>query len=458
MYTDIKRNHFLKKWIPKLFVLLTIPSIIQWMNIPLGGTTLWWSVETAFLLFTFLFTFSYYNAKLFQRLYNKRKLIAFWIYAKRKNDFLSLAKISLVIKKKSLEKIERVKIPLPIVLYLIWIIISIFHGCFKASYYWDWKNLYSNIMIYLLPVACVYFSDPSIIKNVCRTWISFAMVAFWVLLPFMQMECPAKLLIPFAFFILFWPYYNKKGVIICLVAFICVFAFGTLGARSSAIRFLASLGFSFLVLFRRYIHKTVLSAISIFFICVPIVLFTLGVTGQFNIFKFGDYIDVDISVDNSFEEGEKENLSADTRTLLYVETLVSSIENDYWLFGNSLSQGYYSKSFAQDDEIEGRGMRYSNEVGILNIFTTLGIVGVILNFWVYLYTIINVFRNCNNKALYILAILLSFRWFFSFFEEFTKFDLHTIFLWIEFGICNSNYFLKMSDLEFSRWARDLISK
>lgn len=450
-------HKYLKKAVPFLFVVLTFPSISQWLNIDKSGTTFfWWFIETLFLLLAYCFSFTYFSVEYYRWKQIKTYLVAKCIKAKLSNDTKRFLLSLLLLKRISKNSIEQIRLPIPVLIYILYIIFAIIYGCIKAENYWDWKNLYNNTMIYLLPLIMFFFSIPSNLKKASHIWISFAIIAFWLLLPFMQLECPARFLFPFAFFIIFWPYYNKNAILICAIAFLCVFVFGSLGARSSAIRFIASFSFSIFILFIKYIPKIVFASLATCFIITPIILFTLGVTGQFNIFKLGEYIDVEIKVENSMKEGASETLSTDTRTFLYAETIESAIEHDYWLFGNSLSQGYYSKAFAVEDEVEGRGMRYSTEVGILNIFTCLGIIGVCIYLSIFLVSILKVFLFSQNKSLFVIALLLSFRWMFSFMEEFTYFDMNMAFLWIEIAMCNSPYFLRMNDEEFIKWAKNLL--
>ena len=451
------QNTFIKKAISFLFIFLTFPSIGQWLNIHIGNTTIWWFIETTFLLLIYLFTFSYYFVEKFNWNKIRKKLITYFYLSTKNNNKKSILRLLYLIKESKRNPVPNLHFPIPILIYICYIFFSIIHGCLKATSYWDWKILYNNSMIFLLPIIVIYFSVPSNLKKACHSWISFAIVFFWLLLPIMQPECPARFLFPFAFFIIFWPYFNKKGVIFCLIAVICVFVFGSLGARSSAIRFIASIGFSLFLLIKRYIPKILCISFSTCIMAIPFILLILGLSGQFNIFKIGEYIDLDIKVTNSMVEGASENLSTDTRTFLYEETISSAIEHDYYLLGNSLSQGYYSKAFAYADENEGRGMRYSTEVGILNVFTYLGIIGVFLYFSIFVYSIANVYLHSNNKSLYVVALLLSFRWLFCFLEEFTYFDTNMVFLWVEISMCNSPYFLRMNDTQFKLWAKNLLT-
>lgn len=453
-----KSNNVAHNIIPFLLVFLTIGSVNQWLNTKLGNTTIWWFFETIFLLAIYIYSFSFYAIEQHKVLVTKIKVILLWYYYKnRKNNQKLLGLLAFCNKIKNYN-VTKINLPIPIILYLAYIIFAILYGVFKAEYYWDWKNLYNNSMLYLMPIVCYYFSYPSNLKRSCQIWIRYALIVFLFLLPIMQLECPAKFLFPFSFFILYWPYFNKKGKIICLIAFISVFLFGTMGSRSSVIRFLTSFIFSLFLLCKRFIHKYVFFFISISLILIPIVLFGLGVTGSFNIFKIGQYIDLNVSVESAYEEGETENLASDTRTFLYVEALSSAFDNEYWLLGNSLSQGYYSKWFANADEVEGRGMRYDIEVGILNIFTNLGLTGVLIYFSIFLYAIANVFIHSRNKSMYVLAMLISFRWMFSFLEEFMRFDLNMMFLWVEITMCCSPFFLNMNDNQFKNWMKNLLVK
>ena len=412
---------FWVKLVPFFVVLLTFPSFAPWVELPIGNTTVWW-VTDFFTLYAF-----YHFRKQFYR----------------KNEY-----------------------PKTIKFFLIWVVISAIYGCYMADYYWDYKLLINNLMIYLMGLTFFYLSIPENISKISRQWCCFAIVAFWFFLPFMQLEAPGKFLSPFAFFVIFWPFYEKKWKIIVIFFSLAVFIYGSLGARSTAIRFAFAflVSFAFLkidVLSLRFIKKiTCLLALA------PFLFLILGLTGVFNIWKMNDYLgDKEILVASSYttagNNNTSENLKSDTRSFIYEETISSAIVHNYIIQGHSLARGYDSPFFSwmMDRQFAGtvyhKGERQSCEVSILNIFTYMGLIGVCLYGLIFLNAILNVFRYSNNKCLFIIALYVSFRWAFAWMEDFTRFDLNNLYLWVVLSMCYSPYFLQMSDNDFKMWAYNI---
>ena len=107
--------NFWVKLIPFFVILLTYPSISQWVEFSIGNTTIWWILQSLTLYAFFQFKKQYY---------------------------------------------QEVKYPKAIKYFLIWVVMSAAYGCFMADYYWDYKNLISNLMIYLIGVSFFYLSIP----------------------------------------------------------------------------------------------------------------------------------------------------------------------------------------------------------------------------------------------------------------------------------------------------------
>ena len=407
-----------KVLIPFLVIILTFPSIGQWLNIKIGETVYWWTTNIL-LLFSF-------------------------VYYKLRNN------------KKS------PNLPIPIKLFVVYVIISAIYGCFMTESYWDWKLLINNFMIYLMPLSLYYMAVPINISTVTRKWCLFAIVAFWFLLPVMQFEAPGKFMIPFSFLIIFWPFIKGKWRYIIWFFFLTVFLFGTLGARSSIIRYGVCVISSICFIYPHIFKPKILKLLSFSLLLLPIILFILGAANIFNIFKIEEYLKLDnqIEVQNAYgEKGETESLTADTRTFLYLETISSSIKHDYFIQGHSLARGYESFSFRSTDLTSfGRGERHASEVSILNIYTYMGMIGVLLYFGVFCGAVISVFKNSKNYMMYVIACIVAFRWAFAWLEDFTRFDLNNLFLWIMITMCYSPYFLKMDNKKFIIWSKTLFNK
>lgn len=412
---------FLYKLIPILVVILTFPSIGQWVNLPIGYTTVWWITDII-------------------------TLYAFFIY--KKNFFYNT------------------QFPIAIKCFLIWVTVSAVYGFFMADYYWDYKLLLNNLMIYLMGLSFFFLSIPENILQISQRWCYFAIVAFWFILPFMQFEAPGKFLAPFAFFLLFWPFYTTKWKFIVIFFSLAIIIYGSLGARSTVVRFSFSFITSIIFLMMNQISLNVIKKITYLLMISPCILFILGISGIFNIWNFNHYLgNEEILVKGSFSTTEKdavkENLKTDTRTFLYEETILSAVKNNYVIQGRSLSRGYDSPFFSWmiDFQLYGtqyhKGERPSSEVAILNIFTYMGLIGVFLYGFIFFSAIRNVFQNANNKCLYIIAMYVAFRWTFAWMEDFTRFDLNNLYLWVMISMCFSPYFLQMSDDDFKIWASNI---
>jgi len=411
--------------IPALVVLITVPSIGQWITIPIGSTTIWWIVYALFL-----YSFLRYKKKV-------------------ANNFP--------------------KYPQPIKLFLVWTVLSAIYGIFMADYYWDFKLLVNNLMTYLMGISYVYLCRPENISKISRSWTLFAIIAFWLFLPFMQLEAPGKFFFPFAFLLLFWPFYSNKWKFVILFFSFAIFIYGSLGARSTALRF----GFTFLLslsfLFINHISIKFIKWNTYILSMIPIVFLTLGITGVFNVWNIESYLgDSEVLVSDAYNDSsnntKQENLKTDTRTFIYYETITSAIESNYVIQGHSLARGYLSPFFSWmcDEQFKGtayhKGERQSSEVSILNIFTYMGLIGVLLYAFIFGAAIRNVFSKSKNKCMYIIALYVSFRWLFAWIEDFTRFDLNNIYLWVALSMCYSPFFLNMTDKDFKLWAKNIFNK
>lgn len=400
-----------RKIIPILVIFLTFPSINQWLEIRVGATTIWWIVNILLLYFCICY------------------------------------------KGKYKEGIP--DMPTSVKWFMICVLCSGVYGCFKAEGYWDWKILIDHLMCYLLCLSYYYFCMPQNLSDTVRKWCRFGVIAFWFLLPFMQYEAPGKFLIPFSFLVIFWPYFKGKWRSIILFFTFSVFIFGTLGARASILKYGVCFLLSFCFLFPHIFTKKVLRTLSYVFLFSPFIFLILGLFGSFNVFKFDEYLKFgDVEVQNAYgEKGETERLNADTRTFLYVETIYSAIKNNYVIQGHSLARGYESLAFGNDTDFisKTRSERYSSEVSILNVFTYMGVIGVILYFLVFFNAVRNAFKCSHNYMMYVVACYVAFRWSFAWIEDVTHIDINNIFLWMVITMCYSPYYLNMCNKQVCNW-------
>ena len=147
----------------------------------------------------------------------------------------------------------------------------------------------------------------------------------------------------------------------------------------------------------------------------------------------------------------------DTRTFIYEGVLATSLKNDSWLIGRTFVRGYeVDQLFGVEAyqiifERTGRMERISCEVGILNPFTWMGLIGLLLySLMILAPSWYGVFRG-RNKYVQCVGIILAFRFMFSFIEEMQTFGWNTITLWLMVAMCISPKFLKMSNDEMKIW-------
>ncbi|MCL5129861.1 hypothetical protein [Algibacter sp. L4_22] len=403
------------KILPYLIIVLTFVSITQWLNIDTSNlTVIWWGIYLSILS---LFISS-------KKLYFKGQSTPFFIK-----------------------------------LFLILIGFEFLNGIVLAEGYWDFKALINNALAFLLCLSIYVYSTPQLLSKTLSIWFKLALIAFFLFLPIMQPEAPAKYLIPILFISLFIKPLPFKTKLIILLFFSFVFIFGGLGARSSVIKYLIALLMGVSVYTNIYKSKIIIRIAHGVLMFLPFVLLIVGLLGVFNVFKFDEYLpkSLDIEVTNSYDKDEKENLNADTRTFIYEEAIISAINGHYVMLGNSLSRGYKSPYFG-DGDFYGRGERYNSEVSIINVFTHFGIIGVLVYFGIFYMATYKAIYQSKNNYIIMLGVYVSFRWVFSWIEDFSRFDLNYMFIWIMISMCFSEQFRSMNNKQFEFWVRGIFEK
>ncbi len=350
----------------------------------------------------------------------------------------------------------------PVKLYFAWNIISIVRGLFIAENYWEWKNLVATALIMMVPLFVYVSTNKEFVQEIIRFWLKYVLVLFFLFVPFIiESDFTGRYLTIVMFLLLFLPILSFQWKIIVLFFTFLEFSAG-LDARSDIIRFTMSGSLGLLYYFRFFIKDWMLKILHAFFIGLPIILLVLGILNIFNVFKMDQYIKGDYSI-VAIEAGHtgKQSLTRDTRSFIYVENIKSAIKHDYILQGRTPANGYdsnYFGGFLKWTLHTGKKQRFSSEVSILNVFLWTGLVGVVLYFLVFLKASYLAIYKSNSFFMKIVGLFVAFRWSYAFVEDFTKFELLYIFLWIAIGMCYSTSFRKMNDEEFKEWVIGLLPK
>ena len=341
--------------------------------------------------------------------------------------------------------------------YLLWNIFSASRGVFIAEIYWDWKGLVGNTMALLIPVVAYAASNTALMQYILKSYLRYTLPLFLGLVFLTPPDAYGFYLVPIYFLMLFFPLLNLRWKLILLAITLFVIT-ADLGARSNVIKFSVPVLLSLIYYFRLYFKTIVFEWVRKLMFIAPVLLFTLAVTGSFNVFNMKNYIDaemIDIQI-NAEGDVVGDDLKADTRTVFYVEVLQTAEKYNTWLVGRSPARGNESESFGMDD-MTGRGERLRNEVAILNIFTWTGMVGVLLYFLVFYRASYLAINYANNTFSQIMGLFLAFRWMYAWVEDVNNFSLTTFFLWMLIGMCYSKAFRSMTNKEVKCWVQGIFS-
>lgn len=398
------------KFLPFAMLLISVATVTQWCDIPIGNTTVWWVLDA------FVLVCLYRLGKPAQRI-------------------------------------------IPIFLFQLCVFVSFIYGAvFQAENYWDWKLLIRNAMVFSLPMVVYAFDDISLLRSSLRFWYCYAWILLLVLAPFLRSDAFGRFLCPYTLLALFFPLLDKRNMIIVFAAYIITITLGS-ASRSDMLKFSLCVLLGIIILsplIKSLILKLSRPIVFVLWIA-PVFFFILGATGTFNIFN----IEEELGLEGKYQmkSGEYEiSALTDTRTFLYVEEINSAINNDYVICGRSMARGYDSIWFGEwADAAKGikRGERDGCETSILNIFNYFGLIGVFLYFVIFATASYLAVAKSKNSYIPIIGIYVAFRWLFGWIEDFSRFDLNYFLIWIMIGICYSDKIRNMTDVEFKRWIKSV---
>jgi len=406
--------------IPVSILLMTIYTVLPYAKpgIPvissLNNTALWWAIS--FLILAVFFFSRYY----FFDKTNEDNMLIVWIY-------------------------------------LLWNAVCITRGMFEAELYWDWKGLISNSMALVLPIVIFSSTNKILVQSLFIFYVKYALPLFAIFALIIRTDAFGFYLMPVTVMILFFPAFTRRQKIFILLITVVVIL-SDFGARSNILKF----GVPFIILVIYYLKEKIsvrvieIARVSLFI--APVLFFILGVTHVFNVFNMNEYIKGDYVAMGTVNEGNRVEMSAttDTRTFIYIEVLESAISNNYWLLGRTPARGNDSNTFGVlAAELTGRNERLANEIGLANVFTWTGIMGVILYFLIFFRASYLAVNRSKNIYIKMLGVFIAFRWLFSWVEDVNNFTVNYFMLMIILGICFSHSFREMTNNEITVWARGI---
>lgn len=346
-------------------------------------------------------------------------------------------------------------------IYLIWLFIGIIRGCFIAENYWEWKQLITGVLSLSLPLFVFPFQSCSNTQAVLSYWLKYAVPLFVVFLFFLPNGAYHFYLGPVFLLGCFLPILPKKWKII-IGGLLILMLLRNLDARSQVIKAAITLLVAIGVYFSKLIPSKLLKIVHTICYLSPLILLLLGISGIFNIFQDlskneGKYIETKI-VDGQVVESD---LSTDTRTFIYEEVITSALNHNYVLWGRTPARGNDSVafgSFSAEELKTGKYERHANELCHTNVFTWLGLIGVILYSLIYLRSSYLAVYRSNNFYIKILGCFIAFRWAYGWVEDMNHFDIMNISLWMIIAMGLSSQFRQMSNMEFKLWVKNIFNK
>lgn len=355
-------------------------------------------------------------------------------------------------------------------LYLLWATLGIFRGLLVASNYTEYRQLVYGSLCTILPLIIWLFYDPLIVRKLYRLFI-FPIIPVGLFFASQLFETGSEIigwsftfLFPLSLLIVLLPHYKKKWQFLIIVItsvlviynllgdnkFICVaYAFALLIGICSKLRFFDDSNMIRYLCYSCY-------AFSIFIF--SFVLVDIG-----NVYIKNESKDA-ILYKNYISQSKIE----DTRSLIYIDVINSAIDNKYVLFGHTPARGntidvsgilfLYAYEGGMNDISFNHGERFSNEAAFLNIFTWLGLVGLILYSIIYFRASYLALVKSNNKYIKLFGCMVGGYWSLSFIGAINNVDLINFGIWSFIGVCYSDKFRQMSNQEFNNWVKSFFNK
>ena len=402
------RNLF-KKILPLLWLLVAVQGASQWFRPSVIPTVVWWIVDILLLL---EFADDYFRSP---------RSGILWVR-----------------------------------IFLLWVLVEAIRGLILSEGYWDYKALCENLFVFLLPLCAIRYGRTDTLKSDCWLLLLLIVPLFFLLQWNMTTEGVGRFFFIITFFLLFLPRINPVHRLFLYLILALIVLFSSLESRAMTLRIVCGLLLSLTLLNPSLLRlRSWFRVVGVLFLLTPIVLIILAQLNLFNVFDLmerneGKYIVVVDDSENDHPKGYSD-LMDDTRTFIYEETINSAVRSGYAIWGHSLARGYRSETFGwSTDQTSGyRRERNNGEVGVLNVFTHMGLVGVILYFLLFATAGMTAINKANSPQMMVLGLWVCFRWLLSWLEEFTMFDLNNVLLWVEIGMCCSPAFLSMNRAAFS---------
>lgn len=325
----------------------------------------------------------------------------------------------------------------PLILYLCWFGYALVRGLNDCNSTVKLKFVLDYLFATLLSLFVFFPENMSNYRNLIRCFWKYGLLVAIFLWPF-----NVSYSFYFHYLILIiplWKYLTntKRLLIVCIV----IYSLRYLDPRAHVPKYLIDL--LLFILPYSLLKDKLIKLLHPLLLVVPIILLITGITGLFNPFNMESYVDTNVKIQ---QRGETLDATVDTRTVIYEDVILSAVNNDYIFTGRNLANGNDSR-FVLDSQ------RDKNEASILNHFTKMGLVGVCLFYFLFIYSSYLAIYRSNNHWVKLIGLYVAFRWIIVWIEDPELFGAMYLSIWLMMGICISSNFRRMNDFEIANYLR-----
>lgn len=328
----------------------------------------------------------------------------------------------------------------PLALYWGWFIICTIRGISDIKSNITFKYFCDYLIAGLMSLFVFIPND----IHVYFRWIKiFWRIGFWLAIILSLFGVSHSFYFHYMLLIIpLWKYLSIKEKTIIVV--VLLYSLRFLDPRSHLPKYFVEILIFAVPLF--LLKDKIIKIIHAVFLLLPIALFTTGILGIFNPFDMESYMDNSTKIE---QNGETFDATIDTRTIIYEDVITSAINHDYVWQGRNITNGNDSR-FCNMDQ------RNFNESSVLNHFTKLGLIGLLLLFLIYLYSSSIAIYKSNNHWVKLIGLYVSFRWVIMWVEDPESFSSLYLSIWLMIGICMSKQFRSLSDIEINNILRTVL--
>jgi hypothetical protein len=329
---------------------------------------------------------------------------------------------------------------------LFFVILFILSLLNSENNYWDYKFIFITfvpfIFFYLAFILGYKIDNIKYLIKIYSKYFFPISILLFIFIEDLNPELISRLLIPLSLLFLFFRYINiVTKMMMLLLSFIIIFYDESYRLNIFNIIFSFSLIILFYLNFKKvFIYKTLFYLIIFF----PVILIIASLYFNFDFFLY---------ISNLFKSDFSPNLTANTRSFLYIETYNSINSLKDLLFGQGLNASYISDFFSKNSSLIFAEGRFRSEVGFLNLILKTGILGFILYSLIFILPSYLGIVHSSNIVSKILSLKLMSYWLLLFIEFYQQVNVSYFIIYFVSGLLMSKKFRSFDEIEIKNFLK-----